>query len=57
MILRTVGIEIHLYMNARYSRLKIRDHIRQAQSVWKGAELSSKSMVKGLHKGLQGSCK
>ena len=30
--------------------MKIRDHIRQTQNEWKGAELSEKIMGKVLHK-------
>ena len=41
---------VHPNINARHSRLKIRDQIRKAQSEWKGAVLSSKSMVKISHK-------
>ena len=37
-------------MNAINARFKIRDHIRQSQNEWKGAEVSAKDMGKGLHK-------
>ena len=43
-------IQIHTGINARYARFKIRDHIRQTQNGWKGAELSSKSTGKCLQK-------
>ena len=43
-------IYVHPNINARDTRLKIRDPIRQAQSEWKIEELSVKYMVKGLHK-------
>ena len=33
------GKHVHTYINARYARLKIREHIRQAQSECKGAEI------------------
>ena len=44
------GNHVHPINNAIYSRLKIHDHIRQAQIEWKGAELSVKVMGKVLHK-------
>ena len=44
------GSYIYSDINARYAVLKICDHIRQAQSEWKGAELSANRMGKGLHK-------
>ena len=44
------GIQIHPEINARYSRLKIHDRIKQTQNEFKGAELSDKSMGKVLHK-------
>ena len=44
------GNYVHTDINAGYARLKMRDCIRQAQSEWKGAELSSNSMVKVLYK-------
>ena len=37
-------------VNRRVARYKIRDHIRQRQSEWKGALQSMPSMGKGLHK-------
>ena len=43
-------IFIHPNINARYARLKIRDHIRQSKNEYKGAEISSEKIVKGLHK-------
>ena len=42
--------QIHLELNKRYYRLKIRDCIKQTQSGWKGAELSANIMRKVLHK-------
>ena len=44
------GNYAHPNINARYSRLKICDRIRQVKSEWKGAELSQKRMRKYLHK-------
>ena len=44
------GSKIHPDINARYSRLKILDRIRQTQGDWKVAELSEKIMGKCLHK-------
>ena len=43
------GNYVHPNINARYSRFKIRFGIRQVHSKWKGAEISSKMMGKGLH--------
>ena len=42
-------IYVYLNINARYARLKIRDHIRQLENEWKGTYLSAKNMGKGLH--------
>ena len=42
-------IYVYLNINARYARLKIRDHIRQLENEWKGTDLSAKHMGKGLH--------
>ena len=44
------GNYIHLDINERNARLKMRDRDRQAKSEWKGAELSANRMVKCLHK-------
>ena len=44
------GIYVHPNINEKYSRWKIRDHIRQSKYEWKGAELSAKNTGKGLHK-------
>ena len=44
------GNYVHTDINAGYARLKMRDCIRQAQSEWKGAELSVKRIGKGLHR-------
>ena len=44
------GNYVHPNNNSRYSRLKIRDHIRQAQIERKGSELLVDRMGKGLHK-------
>ena len=44
------GNYVHTDINARNSRLKIRDHIGQAQSEWKVAELSVKRIGKDLNK-------
>ena len=44
------GNHVHPNINTRYSRLKIPDHIRQAQSECKGLEIPEKSMGKDLHK-------
>ena len=43
------GNYVHPNIHARYSRFKIRDGIRHVHSKWKGAEISSKMMGKGLH--------
>ena len=40
------GNYVHPNINARYARLKICDHIRQAHSEWKGAEISEKGREK-----------
>ena len=44
------GNYVHPYINTRDVRLKMREHIRQAQSDWKVAELSLKRMIKCLQK-------
>ena len=44
------GTYVNTNNNARDARLKICEHIRQAQSEWKRAELSEKRTGKGLHK-------
>ena len=40
---------VHPDNNARNGRLEIRDHIKQSQSEWIGAELLENIMGKGLH--------
>ena len=47
------GNYVHLDINEGDDRLKIRDHIRQAQSEKKGRKISAKMMGKGLHKFLK----
>ena len=44
------GNYVHPDINARDARLKISNRIRKTQREWKGPELSTKSMEKGLHK-------
>ena len=44
------GNQINPDINAIYSRLKISDCIKQVQGEYRGAELSTKRMGKGLHK-------
>ena len=44
------GNYLHTDINARDTRLKINDHIRQGKSERKGVELSAKSTGKGLNK-------
>ena len=44
------GNYVHTNINARDSRLKIYDRIKQAQSEWKEAELLQKRMRKYSHK-------
>ena len=44
------GNYVHLDINTIYSRFKIFDCIRQAQSEWKWSEISENTMGKGLHK-------
>ena len=44
------GSQIHPELNAIDDRLKIHDCIKQTKNQWKGAELTAKSMGKGLHK-------
>ena len=41
---------LHPNINKEYAILRIYDHIRQAQNDWKRAELSEKSVGKGLNK-------
>ena len=41
---------MHPNINARYSRFKIRDCIRQAKSEWKLSDISVKRIGKGLNK-------
>ena len=42
--------QTHPRVNRRETRHKIRDHIRQRQSEWKGALKATQNMDKGLHK-------
>ena len=44
------GSQTHPNVNRREARYKIRDHIKQRQSEWKGALKDTRSMGKGLHK-------
>ena len=44
------GSQTHPNVNRREARYKLRDHIRQGQSKWKGALKDTRSMEKGLHK-------
>ena len=44
------GSQKHLSVNSRESRYKIRDHIKQRQSEWKGALKATRRMGKGSHK-------
>ena len=44
------GSQSHLSVNRREARYKIRDHIKQGQSEWKGALKATQNMGKGLHK-------
>ena len=44
------GSQTHPEIKAGYSRLKIRDLIKQNQNEWKGQKISEKIMDKGLHK-------
>ena len=44
------GSQSHPNVNRREARYKIRDHIKQRQSVWKGALESTRNTGKGLHK-------
>ena len=44
------GSQIHPVTNARDTRLKIHDCIKQTKSEWKGSELSAKRIGKDLHK-------
>ena len=43
-------IQTHLNVNRKEARYKIRVHIRQRQSEWKGALKDTQSIGKGLHK-------
>ena len=42
--------QTHLNIDKREARLKIRDHIKQKKSQWKGALRATHKMGKGLHK-------
>ena len=44
------GSQTHPTVNKREARCKIRDHINQSQSEWKGALKATRNMGKGLHK-------
>ena len=44
------GSQTHPNVNKREARYKIRDHIKQRQSEWKGALKATRNMGKGLHK-------
>ena len=44
------GNQTHPTVNKREARCKIRDHIKQRQSEWKGALKSTRNVGKGLHK-------
>ena len=44
------GSQTYTDINARYYILKIHERIKQTQNECKGAEISSNSMGKGLHK-------
>ena len=44
------GSQTHLNVNKMEAHYKIRDHVRQRQSQWKGALKATQSMGKGLHK-------
>ena len=44
------GSQTHTNFNRREARYKLRDHIRQPQSEWKGVLKDIQSMGKGLHK-------
>ena len=44
------GSQSHPDVNRREERYKIRDHINQRQSEWKGVLKSTQNMGKGLHK-------
>ena len=41
---------VHPNINARYSRLKIRERIKQSQGLWKVLKVSANRVGKGLHK-------
>ena len=44
------GNQTHPNIDKREARLKIRDHIKQKKSQWKGALRATHKMGKGLHK-------
>ena len=44
------GSQTHPNINKREARSKIRDHVRQRQSEWKGSLKSMQIMGKVLHK-------
>ena len=44
------GSQTHPNVNKREASYKIRDHVRQKESQWKGALKATRSMGKGLHK-------
>ena len=48
------GSQIHPGINARCTTFKIRYLIKHPQNEWKGAELSTNRMGKGLHKSCKG---
>ena len=41
------GSQTHLNVNKREARYKIRDHVRQKESQWKGALRATRKMGKG----------
>ena len=43
------GSQYHPNVNRREASYKIRDHIKQRQSRWKGALKATRNMGKGLH--------
>ena len=44
------GSQTHLNVNKREARYKIRDHVRQNKSEWKGALKATRRIGKVLHK-------
>ena len=44
------GSQTHTNVNKREAHYKIRDHVKQRQSEWKGSLKSTQSMGDGLHK-------